>query len=108
MVKRIIIRQELQRVPREPEAGMVIDRLDSAERKEPHPLADTQARTLEREQRADGILEEAFQGVVIERAEGAGDVEPMVADVEGAVEVGGGVHGAMDEVLPGIDEEHGE
>ena len=43
--------------------------------------------------------------MVIERAEGVGYVEPVVPGVEGPVEVRVCVHGAVDEVLPCVDEE---
>lgn len=43
--------------------------------------------------------------MVVERPEGVGDVEAVVPAVEGAVEEGGGVHEAVEEVLPGVDDE---
>ena len=43
--------------------------------------------------------------MVVEGAVGVGDVEAVVARVEGCVEVAGGVHEAVEEILPGVDYE---
>ncbi len=46
--------------------------------------------------------------MVVERAVRIGDVEPVVARVKGCVKVAGGVHEAVQEVLPCVDDEDGE
>jgi hypothetical protein len=40
-------------------------------------------RKLIRDAGAKGIEEEAFEGVIVERAEGVGDIEAMMTGVEG-------------------------
>lgn len=106
MVKGVVFRDKLQWVPRQPEARMIVDRLNGAKREEPHSLPDTHTSDFESEKGAHSILEEAFKRMIVERAKSIGHIEAMVANVESAVEPGMSVHCPVDEVLPGIDEEY--
>lgn len=46
--------------------------------------------------------------MVVKRAVRVRDVETMMARVDGCVEVAGGMHEAVQEVLPCIDDEDGK
>ena len=105
VIIRVVLRDPLQRVPREPEARMIVHRLEGAHGEEKDALADGHAGQFEREQGADCIFEEAFQGVVVERSERVGDVEAVVARVKGPVEPLMSMHLAVDHVLPCVHEE---
>lgn len=106
MVISVVVREELQWVPRQPETRMIVDRLDRGEGEEPHSLPDTHTSEFESEEGTHGVFEEAFERMVVERAESIGDIEEMVAHVKSAVQPGKSVHCPVDRVLPGIDEEH--
>ena len=82
VVIRIVGEQELERIPPDPVATVVIDRLDRAEREEEDGLADRHARELECDNRAEAIEEETLHRVVVQCAESIRDVEAVVDRVE--------------------------
>ena len=108
MVAGIVTSEVLERVKRQRVAAMVVYSLDHAASEETDPLSDTHAREFEREASAEGLKDEAFQGVVVEGAVGVGDVQTVVAGVKGRVEVVRGVHEAVEEVLPCIEDDNCE
>ena len=84
---------------------MIIHRLQRRQRKQQRCLSSAHTRYELRTDCADCVEDEPLEGVVVEGAEGVGDVETVVPAVEGTVEEGRGVHGAVEEVLPGVDDE---
>ena len=102
MIPRVIRRQMLERIPGERIPAMIIHGLNRSASEEPHTLPHTHPGDQVREASSQSVEEEAFKGVVVEGAVGVGDVEAVVAGVEGGVEVFGGVHEAVQEVLPGV------
>ena len=105
MIVGIIVRQPMQRVPRESISSMVVDGFERGQSEEPHSLADIHPREFEREGRSHGIQHESLQGVVVEGAERVRDEEAVMPDVEGEIEPAVHVHGSVEEVLPRVDEE---
>ena len=105
VIKRVVVRNPLQWVPRKPEPRMIVNGLDGAHSKEEDALADAHTGQFESEQGADCIFEEAFEGVVVERSKCVRDVEAMVARVKGPVEPLMFMHLAVDHVLPCVNEE---
>ena len=79
MIRRIILRDPLQRIPRQPEPAMIVHDLQTAGDEEEDALAEVEARGLVGEGGAKGVHEEAFEGVVVLAAEGVGGVEEVVA-----------------------------
>lgn len=61
---------------------MVINGLKGGEREENHCSANPHSRELECQTGADRVHEKPFEGVVIERAVGVGDVETVMADMK--------------------------
>jgi hypothetical protein len=61
---------------------VVIDSLDGGHGKEPHALADGHEGGLERNSCAEGIEEEALNGVVVQSAVGIRNVKSVVSRVE--------------------------
>ena len=90
MVRGIVGRDVLQRVPGERVAAVVVDRLDGAAHEEEHAQPRGEQGDLVGEPRAERVEEEALYGVVVERAVGVGDVEAVVAGVPVGCEEGGG------------------
>lgn len=105
MIIRIIPKHHLKRVHRQSIPTMIIHRLQRRQRKQHRRLPRAHPRYQLRPHSADGIEHEALEGVVVERPEGVGDIKAVVPAVEGAVEEGRGVHEAVEEVLPGVDDE---
>lgn len=83
MVPRIVARDMLQRIPGERVPTVVVDGFDRRADEEEHALARGHAGEFVADAGAQGVEEEAFEGVVVEGAEGVGDVEAVVAGVEG-------------------------
>ena len=79
---RIVGEQELQRVPPDLEAAVIIDCLERAECEEEDGLADGHARELECDDCAEAIEEETLDRVVVQCAESIRDVEAVVDRVE--------------------------
>lgn len=82
MVGSVVVRDELQGVPGESVTAVVVDGLDGGKGKEGHALSDGHTGELEGYGSADGVEEEALEGMVVESAIGVGDVETVVARVE--------------------------
>ena len=85
---------------------MIIHGLEGRADEEAETLQLRHAGNFEGEACAKGVEEETLEGVVVEGAVGVGDVETVVAGVEGGVEVFVCVHEAVEEVLPGVDYEY--
>lgn len=82
MVRGIITREVLERIPGERVAAVVVDGFDGRAGEEPHALAGGQEGRFVGDAGAERVEEEAFERVVVEGAEGVGDVEAVVAGVE--------------------------
>lgn len=70
----IVPEQVLHRVPRQSKAAVVVDRLPSRERKEQHRLARRHARTTLGQHAPEGVENESFEWVVVQRAERVSDL----------------------------------
>ena len=105
VVAGVVAGKVLKRIERQRVAAMVVYSLDRAAGEETHPLSGSHAGEFEREASAKGVKEEAFKGVVVEGAVGVRDVQTVVAGVEGCVEVAGGMHKAVEEVLPCVEDD---
>lgn len=83
VVGRVVARDVLHGVPRERVPAVVVDRLDGREAEEEGALADRHEGELVADAGAERVEEEALKGVVVEGAVCVGDVEAVVAGVEG-------------------------
>ena len=82
MVARVVPEQPLQRVPGQRVAAVVVNRLEGREAEEDHGTARAHTRQLVAEAGADGVHQQALDGMVVERAKGVGHVKAVVARVE--------------------------
>lgn len=101
----IVPKQMLQRIPRERESTVVVDRLGRRDGKEQDSLSHREHRTRMSDHRSEGVKDESFEGVVVECSESVGHVETMVPGMDVAVEEGVGVEVTMEKVLPGVHDE---
>lgn len=108
MVAGIVACETLEWVEWQGVPTVVVHRFERAACEEAHSLPGTHPCNLEGQTSAQSVEEEALEGMVVERAVRVGDVEAVVTRVKGCVEVAGGVHEAVQEVLPCIDDEDGE
>lgn len=108
VVDSVVPENLLERIPRERVAAVVIDRFHGAEAEEDHSSAQAHPRELVCQTGADGVHEQALEGMVVQRAERVGDVETVVTGMESSVEPLALVHEAVQEVLPGIEDKDGD
>lgn len=107
VVVRVVAEQVLNRIPRECEPAVVIDRLCRRNSKEEDTLAHRHERARVGDGGSERVENEAFEGVVVEGSEGVGDVEAVVNAVNVSVQEGVGVEVAVPEVLPCVENEAG-
>lgn len=79
MVGGVVVGDELEGVPRERIAAVVVNGLHGGKGEEAGALEGGHARDLEADAGAEGVEEEALKGVVVQGAVGVGDVEAVVA-----------------------------
>lgn len=84
---------------------MIIHRLQTREPKQQDLLSHGHHAGGLGEGSGQGVEEEPFDGVVVERSERVRDVETVVVGVEVSVEPGDLVHEFVEEELPGVDDE---
>lgn len=82
MVFSVVPERPLERVPGEFVAAVVVDGLERAEGEEGEAALLRHAGDFECESGAEGVHEEAFEGVVVECSEGVGAVEAVVVGVD--------------------------
>jgi hypothetical protein len=82
VVGSVVAGDELERVPRESVAAVVIDGLDSRESEEASALEQRHASHLEANAGAKGVEKETFEGVVVQSAVSIWDIETVVSGVE--------------------------
>lgn len=73
----------LQRVPRECIAAVVVDGFDGREGEEPHALAVGHASREKGDARTRSVEEETFYRVIVQSTKCVGDVQTVVARMEG-------------------------
>lgn len=78
MIFRIIPKNRLTRIPPQPISTMIVHRLYATDRKEQRRLPGGHEAEEVGAECTEGIEEETFEGVVVEGAEGVGDVETVV------------------------------
>lgn len=83
VVGSVVAGDELERVPREGVAAVVIDGLDGRESEEASALDQRHAGHLEANAGTEGVEKEALEGVVVQSAVSVGDIETVVSGVEG-------------------------
>lgn len=95
--------EQLEWVEREAVPAVVIDGLAGGDDEEEHRLADREPCDSLGQQGAESVEQEALDGVIVERAESVGNVEPMVDRVQVLVEEPALMHQAVEEVLPSVE-----
>lgn len=83
MIGGIVGSEVLQRVPGEGVAAVVVNGLDGRKGEEPHGLTVGHARNQESNASTSSIQKESLDGVVVQGAKSVGNVESVVARVEG-------------------------
>jgi hypothetical protein len=102
VVRRVVPEEEMEQVPRQPEAAVVVDALDGAEREEEDGGARRHAGDDEGQRPAERVEQQALDGVVVLRAERVGHDEAVVPRVDVPVEEAVQVHVPMPRVLPPV------
>lgn len=82
VVCRVVAGEDLEGVPGEVVAAVVVHSLDGRQTEEESPLAKGHAGDQEGEARAEGVEKEALEGVVVQRAVCVGDVKAVVSRVK--------------------------
>jgi len=107
MVLRVVPKDSLERVPPDLVPAMIIDRLDRAHGEQDDTLPDGHPRCRMSQHGTEGIEEESFERMVVERSESIWNVKFVVDRVEVAVEERNGVEQPMEKVLPSVHDEAG-
>ena len=107
MVVGCVSAEHLERVERKAVPAVVVDGLACREGEEKGGLSDGELRDGLGEHGTQRVEQEALDGVVVERTKGIWHVEPVVHRVEVLVEELVNVHRAMEEVLPGVEDDPG-
>jgi propanediol utilization protein len=84
VVRSIVAGNELKGIPRKSVAAVVIDRLDGGKSEEACALAKRHACSLESKTGTKGVKQEPLEGMVVEGAVRVGNIESVVARVEGS------------------------
>ena len=100
MVGTVVVKQELERVPRHPERAVHVDSLDGREAEEVDARAGGHPGEEEGHRPPDCVEEEALHGVVVEGTVGVGGDEGVVDGVDVLVQELVDVHVSVAEVLP--------
>lgn len=87
---------------------MVVDSLQGREGEEDQGTTVTHATEKEGQRGSNTVHQKALEGVVVKGAKGVGDIEAVVTRVEVLVEIWHVVEEAVEEVLPCVEEAHGE
>lgn len=74
MIRGIVAKRHLEGIERQSVATMIVDGLECRKRKQEDALSDAHARDVVGDGGAEGVEQETFEPVVIERAIGVGDV----------------------------------
>lgn len=104
----IVVGDELEGVPGKGVAAVVVNGLHGGKGEEAGALEGGHAGNFETNTGAESVEEKALKGVVVEGPVGVGDVETVMTRVESGVEPTVHVHQAMQEVLPGVENEDGD
>lgn len=107
MVRGVILETEMEDIPRQAEAAVVVDRLDHRKAEEDRGRSRRHPRYEKRDGPPKGVQQKALQGVVVESSDGVGDDQPVMLGVHVAVEELVLVHVAVHEVLPRVHHQHG-
>lgn len=83
MVGSVVAGDELERIPREGVAAVVVDGLDGRESEETSALDQRHAGHLEANAGTEGVEKEALKGVVVKSTVSVGDIKTVVSGVEG-------------------------
>ena len=78
MVVGVVGARELERVPRQPVAAVIVNGLERGDAEEEHGLAGAELAEPFGDASAGGVEEEALDGVVVKRAERVRDVEAVM------------------------------
>lgn len=83
MVGSVVVGNQLQWIPRELVAAMIIDGLERREAEEAHALADCHSHCLEGDASTKSIKEEPLERVVVQGSISVGNVQSVMTGVEG-------------------------
>lgn len=104
----IVLEETLQRVEGEIVAAMVVNSLQRREGEEGESTTVTHAADQERQASTDTVHQEALEGMIVEGAKGIGHIEAVMARVEMLVKIRHVVEQAVEEILPCVEECHGD
>lgn len=100
----IIGRQFFERVPGDVVSAMIVDSLHGRQSKEDHCLSSAHARDEVGKARAESITDKTLKRMIVKRTVGIRGLQAVMTTVKIAVAPFRGVHQAMQEVLPRIDD----
>ena len=104
VVVSVVAREPLQRVERQGVSAVIVDSLEGGNYEQKRSLANRHASQPLRDDSTARIKNEALDGVVIQCAVRVRYIQPVVPGVEGLEQERVYVHGAVQEVLPGVDQ----
>ncbi|KAL3646483.1 hypothetical protein CASFOL_011663 [Castilleja foliolosa] len=108
VISRVVLKERLEKVAGQPKPAVVVDRLEGCEREEENGSPWGHSGNEEREGPTDRVEEDTFERVVVQGSKGVGNDETVVLRVDVLVEELVVVHVAMHEVLPGVQDRHGD
>ncbi|URE09921.1 hypothetical protein MUK42_05493 [Musa troglodytarum] len=108
VIRGVVPEEEVEDVPGKPQAAVVIYPFDGGEGEEEDGGSGRHAREKEGEAAAEGVQEKPFYRVVVLAAEGVWDDEAVVPRMDVAVQELVQVHVSVPEVLPCIENKHGD
>ena len=95
----------LERIPREGEPAVIVDRLHRRDDEKEERLPGRETNQFVRQHAPARVEGKAFEGMVVERAEGVRDVEAVVPRVDGPVQICDLVCRPVHHVLPAVEDE---
>ena len=105
MIARVVAVHKLQRVPREGEAAVVVNCLGGGEGEKESSLSHGHASQGFCKSSSEGVEKETLEGMIVQRAVCVGNGEAMVYRMDVFVQKFIDVEEAMEEVLPGVNNE---
>lgn len=105
MVVGVVRCEPLDRVERQLVTAVIVDRLQRRDGEEERRLTDGHERGGFRNRCAEGVEQESFERVVVQCAVCVRDIQAVVPRVEVLVRPSVHVHAAVEEILPGINDE---
>ena len=105
MVVRVVLAEHLQWIPRETVSAVVVHCLECGDDEEQRRFPCRHECDSLGKGSTDTVKKETFQWVVVQRAICVGYIEAVMNGMEGFVQESVEVHGTMQEVFPGVNDE---